>query len=73
MTFKEWQQNRLESNPDNMAGAEVFVGTRLSPLAVGGRLFNGEDPKLVLEDYPYLTLQDLVFSLGHYVDTFYES
>jgi len=45
-----------------LGGEAVFPKSRLAVRQVGGMLLGGASPKDVLQDYPYLTDQDLEFA-----------
>lgn len=58
---------RFTSKPDILGGCMVFTieryrPTRLSVLHVGQMLFKGEKESAILEDYPYLIPNCLVFA-----------
>jgi len=59
--FRQWQQKLVE-NPDVMGGEAVFPNSRLTVRHVGEMIERGESPDVVLNDYPYLTSEDLEMS-----------
>lgn len=59
--FETWK-NGLVSDPDIMGGETVFPGSRLTVRHVGGMLERGELPSIILEDYPYLSQEDIKFA-----------
>jgi len=56
--FQRWKK-KLVTNDDIMGGEPVFPGRRLTVRRVGEMLERGESPDVVIEDYPYLTAEDL--------------
>jgi len=56
--FERWKGN-LVTNPDIMGGEVVFPSSRLTVRRIGGMLERGESPEAILEDYPYLSHEDL--------------
>lgn len=59
--FDDWLST-LQADPGVMGGAVTFPNSRLTVHHVGEMLIRGEDPKVILEDYPYLTEQDLEYA-----------
>ncbi len=59
--FAEWEKN-LIINDKIMGGKAVFPNSRLSVRHIGGMLEKGESYEVILEDYPYLSLEDLKFA-----------
>jgi uncharacterized protein (DUF433 family) len=59
--FDAWK-NTLISDSDIMGGELVFPRSRLTVRHVGEMLERSESPNVILEDYPYLSPQDLEFS-----------
>ena len=59
--FAEWKKN-LIINDNIMGGEAVFPNSRLSVRHIGGMLEKGESYEVILEDYPYLSLEDLKFA-----------
>jgi len=56
--FERWKE-RLVQSPAIMGGEPVFPNSRLSVRRVGGMLERGEEPATIVEDYPYLTAEDV--------------
>ena len=56
--FERWKK-RLVTSPEIMGGEPVFPGSRLTVRRVGGMLERGEAPETIVDDYPYLTAEDL--------------
>jgi uncharacterized protein (DUF433 family) len=56
--FERWKE-RLVRSAAIMGGEPVFPKSRLSVRRVGGLLERGERASTILEDYPYLTADDL--------------
>ncbi len=59
--FEIWEKY-LVSDLDIMSGETVFPGSRLTVRHVGGMLERGELPSIILEDYPYLSQEDIKFA-----------
>ncbi|MFZ4660561.1 MAG: DUF433 domain-containing protein [Caldilineaceae bacterium] len=59
--FFAWKE-RLGRDPDTMGGAVTFPNTRLTVRHIGGMLERGVPEEEILEDYSYLTLEDLAFA-----------
>lgn len=59
--FFDWKQH-LRSTPAVMGGAVTFANSRLTVRHIGTMLERGVDPAEIVEDYPYLTRQDLEFA-----------
>ena len=59
--FESWK-TRLVSDEAILGGEPVFPKSRLAVRQVGGMLLRGARREDVLEDYPYLTEQDLEFA-----------
>jgi uncharacterized protein (DUF433 family) len=55
--------DRIEERPDILGGNAVFRGTRLSVAHVGKMVENGESVANIIEDYPYLTADDIAFAV----------
>ena len=51
--------NRIELNPEILAGKPVIKGTRLSVQFILGLLAHGETPKSIIEEYNYITEEDV--------------
>jgi len=50
---------RIEINPEVMGGKPVIKGTRITVESILRRLSEGLNIKEILEDYPYLTEEDI--------------
>ena len=59
--FNTWKKH-LVKNPNIMGGEAVFPNSRLTVRHIGSMLERGELPSIILEDYPYLTQEDIQFS-----------
>ena len=59
--FESWK-TRLVSDQTILGGEPVFPKSRLAVRQIGGMLLRGARREDVLEDYPYLTEQDLEFA-----------
>jgi uncharacterized protein (DUF433 family) len=59
--FQRWKK-KLVTSDDIMGGEPVFPKRRLTVRRVGEMLERGESPDVVIEDYPYLTAEDLEFA-----------
>jgi uncharacterized protein (DUF433 family) len=59
-SFLLWKRRRVVVDPTILGGEPVFKGSRLSVRHIGG-LPAGEHPN-VLEDYPYLSREDIHFA-----------
>jgi uncharacterized protein (DUF433 family) len=59
--FESWK-TRLVSDKTILGGEPVFPKSRLAVRQIGGMLLRGARREDVLEDYPYLTEQDLEFA-----------
>jgi uncharacterized protein (DUF433 family) len=57
--FKTWVQKRVERRPSVAGGEAVFMGTRLTIGNIAGMCEAGEPLANILEDYPYLTREDV--------------
>jgi len=55
-------QVRLHSDASILGGEPVFTGTRLAVRHIGGMRLKGEPTAAIIEDYPYLSLQDVEFA-----------
>lgn len=60
--FEQWKE-ALVVRDDILGGEPVFPNSRLAVRHVGGMLNRGAPQQEVLEDYPYLTPQDLDFAV----------
>jgi uncharacterized protein (DUF433 family) len=59
--FDRWKSERVVEEPSILAGEPVFRGSRLSVRHVGV-LAGRESIAIILEDYPYLTSDDVLFA-----------
>jgi len=59
--FRDWQGS-LVSDPEILAGETVFPNSRLSVRHVGDMVRRGVDHREIMEDYPYLSDEDLRFA-----------
>lgn len=59
--FDAWK-SRLVTSPEILGGEPVFPNSRLAVRQIGGMLRRGASRQEVLEDYPYLTAEDLEFA-----------
>jgi uncharacterized protein (DUF433 family) len=50
---------RIELNPEVLAGKPVIKGTRLSVQFILGLLAHGETPQSIIEEYNYITEEDI--------------
>jgi uncharacterized protein (DUF433 family) len=50
---------RIELNPEILAGKPVIKGTRLSVQFILGLLAHGETPQSIIEEYSYITEEDI--------------
>ena len=61
MTYEEWLEHRTVCDPNILSGTRVFQGSRLSVGLLGRRaVIEGYD--VVMEDYPYLSGEDIGFA-----------
>lgn len=60
--FARWKDARVLASPDVLGGEPVFRGTRLAVRHIGQMLLRGASHHEVLEDYAYLTAEDLEFA-----------
>ncbi len=61
-SLREWEKKRVQVDPNIMGGEPVFAGTRLTVRHIGGMLLRGGSADEILEDYPYLSDEDLDFA-----------
>ncbi len=61
-SFMRWRELRVTSDPSVLGGEPVFSGTRLSVRRIGEAAEQGEAVATLLEDYPYLTIEDVEFA-----------
>lgn len=59
-----WQE-RIELNPDVLAGKPVVKGTRLAVELIVGLLGDGWTQEEILKNYPRLTVQDILACLQY--------
>ncbi len=59
--FEVWKQ-RLVTRSDILGGEPVFPNSRLAVRHVGMMAERGEPAKNILEDYPYISEQDVTFA-----------
>lgn len=57
--------DRIEINPDVMAGKPCVRGTRVTVGTIVGLFATGHDERRVLEMYPYLVAEDVRQSLAY--------
>jgi len=55
--------DRIEINPKIMGGKPVIRGTRVTVEAILRRLAEGLSIEEILEDYPYLSIEDIKAAL----------
>ena len=55
-------KERVTSSEAVLGGEPVFAGTRLAVRHVGGMRLRGEPVERILEDYPYLSEEDVEFA-----------
>lgn len=60
--FNRWLDARVTSDPSVLGGEPVFRDTRLSVRRVREALERGETVAAILQDYPYLTEEDVAFA-----------
>lgn len=54
--------DRIETDPERLGGAPVFIGTRLPVHHIGMMYMNGASKPEILEDYPPITDDDVEFA-----------
>lgn len=59
--FETWKK-KLVSDQNIMGGETVFPGSRLTVRHIGAMIEQGEEPSIILEDYPYLSEEDIEFA-----------
>jgi uncharacterized protein (DUF433 family) len=64
MAFETWKTAKVLTDASILAGEPVFRGSRLSVRHIG-QLAARESIDVILEDYPYLTSEDVLFA-GRY-------
>lgn len=55
----EQLRNRIELNPEVLAGKPIIKGTRLSVQFIVGLLAHGETPHSIIAEYDYIDEQDI--------------
>ncbi len=60
--FLTWCEQRISADPSILGGEPVFAGTRLSVRRIAEAAERGETLARLLEDYPYLTEEDVAFA-----------
>jgi uncharacterized protein (DUF433 family) len=55
----EISRNRIEINPAVLAGKPIIKGTRLSVQFIVGLLAHGETIESIIEEYAYITREDI--------------
>jgi uncharacterized protein (DUF433 family) len=60
--FDEWKSTRIDVDASILGGEPVFRKTRLAVRNVGKMVIAGVSKKEILEDYPYLSEDDLKFA-----------
>lgn len=53
---------RIVEDPEILGGEPVFKGTRLAVRHIGGMHLRGESVEAILDDYPYLSAEDVAFA-----------
>ncbi len=61
LTYKQWCE-QLVTNPKIMGGSTVFPQSRVTVQRIAGLQNRGESQEVILEDYPFLTDNDLKFA-----------
>lgn len=62
LPFYRWRAARVTSDPSILGGEPVFRETRLSVRRISEAFERGEPLAAILEDYPYLTPDDVEFA-----------
>lgn len=57
-------KNRIEVNPDVLAGKPVIKGTRISVELILDRLANGWSMEDILSSYPHLMREDVLAAIA---------
>jgi uncharacterized protein (DUF433 family) len=60
--FDRWKAKRVTSSPSILGGEPTFHGTRLAVRQIGDRAAR-ESAAAILEDYPYLSTDDVMFAV----------
>jgi uncharacterized protein (DUF433 family) len=61
-SLQAWARDRVVSDQGVLGGAPRIRGTRLAVADIVGFLAAGEQPESILQDYPYLTAEDLLMA-----------
>jgi uncharacterized protein (DUF433 family) len=61
VTYNQWLTT-LQQDNNIMGGEPTFYNTRVTVKRIGSLVVNGEDPTVILQDYPFLKPHDLKFS-----------
>jgi uncharacterized protein (DUF433 family) len=62
--MKKWEKH-IEANPEIMYGKPVIKGTRIPVDMILEKMSNGMNIKIILNDYPDLTEDDLYACLAY--------
>ncbi len=62
--FEKWKASRIVEDPAILAGEPIFRGSRLSVRHIGLRAAREQLPT-ILEDYPYLSPDDVLFAASY--------
>ena len=62
--MKKWEKH-IEANPEKMYGKPVIKGTRIPVDMILEKMSNGMNLKIILNDYPDLTEDDLYACLAY--------
>ena len=57
--YNENMKNRIEINPNILAGKPVIAGTRIPVTLILNLLAHGQTMQDIIEDYPDLTAEDI--------------
>jgi uncharacterized protein (DUF433 family) len=60
--FEDWKKRRVAMDDDTLGGEPRFADSRLAVRHLGGMLLRGASEREVLEDYPYLSREDIEFA-----------
>jgi uncharacterized protein (DUF433 family) len=61
--IKDFQ--RIVQNPEVMGGKPCIRGTRVTVARIVGQIGIGQSTETLLEDYPYLSLEDVLEALRY--------
>ena len=67
MNYEIWKR-KLVTDLNIMGGTTVFPNSRLTVQHVGGMVYRCAPREDILDDYPYLTPQDLVFAYRFFLE-----